>query len=116
LAPSSAPKDIYRDLAQAIARSDDHNTKIASQKSTLSGLAVSWHSDGLITADERDEIAATVAAARINEWRPLLFVIPYSLVATRVQPVPRGRRASSEPEYIIPDLVTDEFDILEVVS
>lgn len=115
-APSSDPKAIYKDLAQAIARADDHNAKIASQKTVLSGLAIDWHNNGAISEKDRDEIAAMVTAARITEWRPLLFVIPYSLVSSRVIDVPRNDRASSEPEYIIPDLVTDEFDIIEVMS
>ena len=114
-APSSDPKAIYKDLAQAVARLDDHNAKIANQKAVLSGLAVDWHSEGLISEAHRDEVAAIVAQARIPEWRPLLFVIPYSLVSSRVKEVPRKDRASSEPEYIISDLVTDEFDIIEVI-
>lgn len=92
-APSSDPKAIYKDLAQAIARADDHNAKIASQKTVLSGLAIDWHNNGAISEKDRDEIAAS-----------------------RVIDVPRNDRASSEPEYIIPDLVTDEFDIIEVMS
>jgi hypothetical protein len=54
-----------------------------------------------------------VKMASFSEWRPILYVIPYQGVASRVQLVPRDKRASSEPEYIISDLRPDEFDIVE---
>jgi hypothetical protein len=115
-APTSDPKAIFKDLwAAAVTKPDDHNAKITGQRTVLLGLAVSWCVDGLIAEDDRDEIVAIVQAARITEWRPLLFVIPFALVEKRVINVPRKDRASSEPEYIVPDLVTNEFDIIEVL-
>lgn len=117
LAPSADPASIFRELHHAtVIRPDDHNAKIASQKSVLMGLAVDWHENSHISEEERDEIVAIVTYARITEWRPVLLVIPFSSVADRVRNVKREDRASSEPEYIIDDLTADEFDIIEVTT
>lgn len=104
--PTSDPASIYRDLYQAVAKTDEHCDKIASQKKTLLALAELWCTD--------KHMAAIVSKARFPEWRPLLFVIPYSRVEARIKEVERDRRASSEPEYIIEDLIRGEFDILEL--
>jgi hypothetical protein len=109
------PISIYRDLHRAtIIKPDDHNAKIASQKVVLNGLSVDWHSGGHISDAERDEIIALVQHSRNTEWKPILLVIPFITVKDRVIDVPRKDRASSEPEFIVKDLIADEFDIIEV--
>lgn len=42
-------------------------------------------------------------------------MIPYSPVAARVKSVARELRASTEPEFIIEDLVAGEYDIIELI-
>lgn len=111
--PSSDPATIYRQLKAAIRSPDQHDPKIASQKSTISGLAIKLAADGQILESERDEIVAMLSKASITDWRPLIFVIPYERVASRVKIVPVADRASIEPEYIISDLADDEFRIIE---
>jgi hypothetical protein len=111
--PSSDPCSIYRNLCRAIRETDDHDDKIISQKSTIMALAVQWCNAGTISENERDEVVAIVNSARFPEWRPLIFVVPYGAVHDRVREVERARRASTEPEYIIPDLKLGEFDIIE---
>jgi hypothetical protein len=114
--PSSDPASILRALHRAVTDADDHDTKIADQKKVLLGLAVQWFNASLISDAAQQEIAAMVTAARFTDWKPLLFVIPYHAVASRVAEVARARRASSEPEYIVPDLKPDEFDIIEPIA
>jgi hypothetical protein len=111
--PSSDPASIYRNLHRAVKECDDHDPKIAEQKKVLLGLAVQWFNAGHISDAARDDITAIVASARFPEWRPLLLVIPYHSVVSRVIDVERAKRASAEPEYIIPDLKPGEFDIME---
>lgn len=115
-APSSDPASIYQTLSRAVERSDGHEPKIISQRTTLSALAVEWYSSGRITADTRDEILTILKMATFADWKPLIYVIPYGPVKGRVQSVPRANRASIEPEYIIPDLTDDEFDIIELAK
>jgi len=112
--PSSDPTTIYRDLAAAVAGNDEHCQKIIDQRKTLLALAVDWHDAGHLTAAQRDDIVVTVRKATFPQWKPLLFVIPYPIVASRVQEVAREQTASLEPEYIIPDLRREEFDIVEI--
>lgn len=66
-----------------------------------------------ISDDDRDEIIALLNASQIADWRPLIYVIPYTPVASRVEAVARAGRASHEPEYIIRDLAISEFEIIE---
>jgi len=118
----SAPKrlhprtraSIYRDLHYAVRNSDGHASKILEQKKVLMALATEWCSLGQLSESDRDEIIAVVTMAPFQEWRPLLLIIPHAGVADRVQRVPRGKRAGSEPEYILPDLKRHEFDIVEL--
>jgi hypothetical protein len=112
--PSSDPISIYRELAEAVRHADEHNPKIADQKAGLLARAVEWFAKGLITEAMRDDITMTVAKAPFSHWRPLLFVIPYAGVASRVLTVPRDKRASMEPEFIVPDLKAHEFGIVEL--
>lgn len=77
------------------------------------GLAVEWQTAGQISESDRDEIVAMVGAATILDWRPLVLVIPHAAVASRVEKVPREKRASQEPEFIVRDLVPGEFEIIE---
>jgi hypothetical protein len=111
--PSSDPASICRNLHRAVSQSDDHDAKIAEQRKTLLSLAVQWFTAGHITDADKDEITAIVSTARFPDWRPVVFIIPYATVAARVTEVPRAKRASIEPEYIIEDLKFHEFDLIE---
>jgi hypothetical protein len=110
---SSDPATIYRQLYHAVKTNDGGDAKIASQKKVLRALALQWLEQGAITDDQRDEIVAMVKYSQMADWRPLLYVIPYGPVASRVRAVPRKSRASQEPEYIVEDLVETEFHIIE---
>lgn len=107
---SSDPASIYRALKAFQEQPDDHDSKVAEQKKVLPGLAVKYFDDGKISASQRDDIIAIVNAARPSDWSPVIYVIPYAVVASRVQEVPRDRRASHSPEFIVPDLLEHEFD------
>jgi hypothetical protein len=114
--PTSDPCTIYRQLREAVIRRDEHDPKIQAQKGTLKALAVDLQLAGTLTEDARDEIVAMVNASQLADWRPLIYVIPYAPVAARAELVPRPKRASHEPEYIIRDLEIAEFDIIEPVQ
>jgi hypothetical protein len=100
-------------LVHAVRTSDQHDAKIVSQKAVLPAVAVQLCAGGKISEAARNEIVTVVAHSNLFEWRPLIFVIPYAPIADRVVEVERARRASSEPEYIIEDLRSHEFDIIE---
>jgi hypothetical protein len=112
---SSDPAAIYRTLHHAVRTSNGHNEKIRDQKKTLRGLAVKWSQDGSITTAEREEIFSILKYSQIEDFKPLIYVIPYAPVAARVSLVPRERRAGHHREYIVQDLDPSEFDIIEPI-
>lgn len=88
VAPSSDPAEIYRQLKLDIKNKDRHSQKINAQKASLTSLAIIWELAGEIKVDDKDEIIYMVANASFDDWRPLLYVIPRSLVESRLKVVP----------------------------
>lgn len=111
--PTSNPVDIYRDLQDAVRKTDQHNAKITAQKTSLKALAIRWEGAGEISTSEKDEIIVMVDTASFDLWRPLLYVIPYEPVKLRVSLVPVAERAGFGNEYIIADLQRTDFDMIE---
>ena len=72
---SSDPATIFRQLRKAVADCDGHDEKIAQQKKTIAGLAVSWFESKLVDEPARNEILAILEKATFADWRPLIFVI-----------------------------------------
>lgn len=114
--PTSNPADIYRDLKQAVARGDRHNDKIKKQILTLKGRASKSRKDGRITDDQKKKIHYLISNCEFEMWRPLIYIIPYQLVAgKKLIEVPIQKRANpAGMEYIIEDLQGSEFDVIEV--
>jgi len=111
--PSSSPFAIYRRLKEAVQRNDTHDDKIEAQRGSFMKLAVDWHAAGEITEEQRVDIHYMATTAPLTHWRPLVYVIPRHLVEARLQRVPVSKAAGLGPEFIIPDLRGNEFDILE---
>jgi hypothetical protein len=111
--PSSDPCSIYRELREAVQRSDEHCDKIKTQKANLTALAAKLHADGKISGDIRDEVVEMVKRASFLDWTPYVYVIPSHALGSRLKPVAREKRASAEMEYIVEDLKESEFHILE---
>lgn len=112
--PTSNPAEIYRSLKRDVENEDKHSYKITEQRASLTRLARNWHKSGLISLNDRNDIIYAVKSVGFREWRPLLYIIPRALVQTRLQVVPLHRRAHPlAVEYIIPDLLRSEFEIIE---
>jgi hypothetical protein len=112
--PTSNPAEIYEQLKAACSRQDRHDAKIVQQIAGIKARAVEWEKSAQITTTIRDEIIYLADHATFKDWQPLLYVIPSALVDSRLQVVPVALRASPvEMEFIIPDLKSDEFHILE---
>jgi hypothetical protein len=68
----------------------------------------------VINSRQRKEIYAIVKEAEILNFRPLLYVIPFSPVAKRAISVPIHERAHPfSIEYIIENLSRKSFDVIE---
>ncbi|MBD0321115.1 MAG: hypothetical protein ICV87_12320 [Gemmatimonadetes bacterium] len=70
---------------------------------------------GAITDAQHREIEEVVAEAKIPDFRPVLYVIPYDSLGRRVPEVPVSQRAHPlSLEYRIEDLRSGCFDLLEI--
>lgn len=113
VAPSSNPISIYKELREGWRKGEKHSEKIRQTKATLKALAVDWHAKGEISEQDKEEIILLADEPDLTYWRPLVYVIPRSIVEVRLQPVHLGKRASLGLEFIIEDLQRSEFDIIE---
>lgn len=113
VAPSSSPKSICNGLLQAVQQRDRHDAKIQEQRAGFVGRATRWEQEGHLTESQRDEILFLANANDFEYWRPLLYLVPRSLVEDRLELVDISKRASAGNEYILSDLKRSEFDVLE---
>jgi hypothetical protein len=111
---TSNPKDIYLDLKKAYEATDRHSYKINEQIASIKKLAIDYFNTSLITDTERDEIIFMVDKCDFKYWRPVIYLIPKTIDSSRVTLVPMPSRASFGPEYIIKDLNSNEFDLLDI--
>lgn len=112
--PSSSPQGIYETLLRAVANSDRHSEKIRLNKAGLRRGATFKHDQGEITDAQRLEIFDKVRLAQFADFKPLLYVIPYTLVSGTLSTVPVRHRANPlSEEYIISRLPRTSFDIIK---
>jgi len=112
-AASSTPIAIYKEFLKAVRTSDGHNAQIKQNRAGLLKGAYEKHRRGVISDEDRDEIAELVELANIGSFAPLIYVIPYHLVEKKAKKV--GIRDLASPtsiEYRIEELDHDEFHIL----
>lgn len=112
-AASSDPASIYRALHKDVTTKDKHSDAIKRQKDSLTALALQFKADGKLDDTRAAEIVALLDKAEVADWRPLLYVIPYTTVENRLIRVPASQWAAMEPEFIVPDLTESEFHVIE---
>jgi len=111
--PSSNPADLLRLLGDAVRRKDMHDQKIQAQKASYLSLAVEGERSGKITGQALEDITYRVTNASLDDWRPLLYIIPRTPLGVRVKAVPASQCAGLGPEFIVTDLQRPEFDVIE---
>lgn len=112
--PSSSPSEIYRDLWRATESGDLHNTKIKDNKAGILKGAVAKRQAGVIQDQEFQEINDIVAAAIIQDFSPVLYIIPFDRVANLASRVPIGKLAHPlSVEYIIETLPSTCFHVIQ---
>jgi hypothetical protein len=112
---SSNPADIYRQLKNAIKTKDSHDWKINQQKTSMVARFEKLHNLGTINDQTKDDLLYILKNATFPDFEPLIYIIPRVMVSTKLQVVPANLRASLFGiEYIITDLLGDEFDFVRL--
>ena len=113
--PSSNPRDIYWNLKHDVDRLDLHSTKIAEiRRGIQKGAAINLKA-GTIDQIQYREILDIVRQSQLQDFAPLMFVIPHHKVAALLVPVAIKLRAHPlSEEYIISSLPRDLFDAFEL--
>jgi hypothetical protein len=113
--PSSTPKGIYWSFLEDVRGKDLHSAKILQNRAGLKKGAIAKQADGAIAPDELADIHWIIDSATIEDFRPLLYVIPQIGVASRLKRVsPKHAANPFSVEYIIEDLKASEFHALEL--
>jgi hypothetical protein len=113
--PSSDPIQIYWSYHGDIVGGDEHSAMIAANRLGPIRGAAARCAQGMVDEGTRQLIEATVKRAPLTAFKPLLLVIPYSVVCDVVTPAEPGARAGvMAEEYIIEHLARTCFDILEL--
>jgi hypothetical protein len=112
--PSSTPCDICRTYLDDVLRQDRHSAAIRNNRNGIkSGLEIK-RADGVISAEQHQELEEIVSKAPLEDFRPLLFVIPVQGIADLVEEVPLLQRAHPfSREYRIECLPRSHFDVLD---
>lgn len=67
-APTSNPKNIFNALKSAVDEEDEHDYKIAEQKSLIIARAIEWEAAGTITTFDKDEIIFSAQNGAFKQW------------------------------------------------
>jgi hypothetical protein len=114
LPPTSNPRHVYRRYREESEKMDRHGPTIAENKAGILRGANAKQLAGIISEKQEKEITLIVNASDRAEFRPLLYLIPFAVVADRVTEVPVERRAAPlAREFLINRLPRHLFDAIE---
>jgi hypothetical protein len=112
--PTSTPSDILHTLGREVRAGDRHSAKIEQNKVGILKGASFKRVSGVITKKQEKDIASIVEGAETKDFRPLLYIIPFSHAAKLLQEVPVENRAHPlSVEYVIDELPRSHFDVIE---
>ena len=113
--PSSDPICIYWRYYKDISRRDSHSDIIKQNRLGLTRGATFQEQAGIIDATKRKLITGMARKAALDDFVPLLLVMPYERVRHLAEPANLTNRAGvTSQEYIIKQLPRDCFDVLEL--
>lgn len=112
--PSSSPGDLFKSFDKDVRANDLHSEVIKRNRLGLLVGAGAKKSQGVITSAEEADITQIVNTATAQDFAPLLYVIPYALVAKIVKPVSVAKRAHPfSEEFVIEELPREAFEIVQ---
>ena len=112
--PSSTPCDICRTYLNDVTRRDWHSVKLGDNRAGLKQGMDSKLADGVITDEQYRELDEIVSRSSFDDFRPLLYIIPFAGVRKLVETVSPLKRAHPfSREYVIRHLPRSRFDVLD---
>jgi hypothetical protein len=110
---SSSPLGIYRTYLEDVDSKDLHSDAIRRNKLGLKAGAAIKLKEEVIDGDEYQMIIDIVDASGIQDFAPVIYVIPEHLVASKIKRVSVSSQANPlSTEYIIENLAKGEFELL----
>ena len=114
--PSSDPHEICNGLMKDIEGRDKHSAKIAYNKTGIIKGADIQLENKVIHDKQRLEILDLVKTAEIEDFRPLIYIIPFEDVKSIVTPASVKLTAGLfSKEFIIEKLPREKFDIIDIL-
>lgn len=112
---SSSPAHIYNELKNAVLSNDLHSSKIAEVKLGLIKGAKMQLEKNIIDSETVDEINYMVNTSTVNDFRPIVYVIPTKGIEHLIKEAKISERANPfSKEYIIENLHRSNFDIINI--
>ena len=112
--PSSTPCALFKAFDTDVNANDLHSVVIKNNRLGLLVGAAAKRTRGVITTAQEADITQIVNSAPNQDFTPLLYVIPYALVAKLVKPVPVAKRAHPfSEEFVIEELPRNAFEIVQ---
>jgi hypothetical protein len=113
--PSSSPAEIYRALLEETRRGERHSSLIAQNRQGVLTGADAKLAAGVIDPVQRQEIGDILERLVPDEFRPVLYIIPYERVRGMVSEVPVHERAHPlSEEYRVQALPRESFHMIEL--
>lgn len=110
---SSSPLSIYKTYQEDVASGDLHSDAIKRNRLGLKAGAAYKLKEDIIDGDEYQMINDIVDSALIADFTPLTYLIPESMVASKIKRVSVSAQANPlSTEYMIESLLKGEFEIL----
>jgi hypothetical protein len=113
--PTSSPCEIYWNLYEEVRRGDRHSPRLSSTRTGIVHGARTKRKAGIIDEETLTDIITSVELAPSWEFRPLMFLMPYSKVKKMITKVPVVERAHPlSLECLITSLPGRLFDVIEL--
>lgn len=113
--PSSSPRQLYKSLDDDVNGTDGHSSRIKENRVGLIRGANAKKKQGIINARKKEEICLVVEKATLNDFRPLLYIIPCSPLVNKLVRTPpvEDKAHPLSAEYTIEMLPREHFDVIE---
>lgn len=112
--PSSNPRELFIRLRDDVEKLDHHSSKIRENKAGLRRAVLRKKVEGLIDEKTYFELLRIIKNADIDQFKPLIYIIPASNVAEIITPQLQKKANVFLHEYIIERLDHSQFHVIQL--